>query len=102
LKPILIYKFEKEEMHLQDELMEMMINDQNALNEIYTKIVPNNLHKSIVSGAGIDGDFDNAINRLTSVVQEVAMREQNKRVSQIPKAYRGSVQLQKFQSSLAS
>ena len=38
LRPLLIYKYEREEMHRQDDLVEMMMSDQNLLGSVYGKI----------------------------------------------------------------
>jgi hypothetical protein len=47
MKPILIFNYQTEKMDQQDEIMDLMINDQNALNEIYSKLDANKLHSSI-------------------------------------------------------
>ena len=35
LRPLLIYRYEREEMHRQDDFIEMMMSDQNLLGSIY-------------------------------------------------------------------
>ena len=35
LRPLLIYKYEREEMHRQDDFIEMMMSDGNLLGSIY-------------------------------------------------------------------
>lgn len=38
LRPLLIYKYNKEEMHRQDEFVDMMQNDANLVGSIYGKV----------------------------------------------------------------
>jgi hypothetical protein len=38
LRPLFIYKYERDEMHRQDDLIEMMIEDQNMIGSIYGKL----------------------------------------------------------------
>ena len=38
LKPMLIYKYDREEMHRQDDFLEMIDQDKNLLGSIYGKI----------------------------------------------------------------
>jgi len=35
LKPLLIYKYQREEMHRQDDFVELMMSDGNLLGSIY-------------------------------------------------------------------
>ncbi len=35
LRPLLIYRYEREEMHRQDDFIEMMMSDRNLLGSIY-------------------------------------------------------------------
>ena len=52
LRPLLIYKYQREEMHRQDEFVEMMINDQNLVGSIYAKIDHQEIRKhSMVEAA---------------------------------------------------
>lgn len=48
LRPLLIYKYEREEMHRQDDLHEMMVADTNIIGSIYGKL-DNEIRMSIVS-----------------------------------------------------
>lgn len=41
LKPLLIYKFDAEEMHRQDDFVEIIMSDANLLGSIYGKIDDN-------------------------------------------------------------
>lgn len=43
----MIYNYEKEKMHLQDEAMELLMQDQGVLNEIYQRVDFNDLRKSV-------------------------------------------------------
>ena len=46
IRPLLIFRYEREEMHRQDDFIEMMMSDGNLLGSIY-----GNLDKSMVSVA---------------------------------------------------
>jgi len=38
LKPLLIYKYERDEMHRQDDFIELMMSDGNLLGSIYGQL----------------------------------------------------------------
>ena len=43
LRPLLIYKYNKEEMHRQDEFVDMMKNDANLVGSVYGKLDHSNV-----------------------------------------------------------
>ena len=43
LRPLLIYKYNKEEMHRQDEFVDMMKNDANLVGSVYGKLDQSNV-----------------------------------------------------------
>jgi len=51
LRPLLIYKYEREEMHRQDEYIDMMLSNQKELQEAYSRVDHDELRKSSASGA---------------------------------------------------
>ena len=38
LRPLLIYKYEREEMHRQDEFIDMIMSDNNIIASAYSKV----------------------------------------------------------------
>lgn len=46
LRPLLIYNYERDEMHRQDDYIELLIQDVNVLGSVYGKVDPNLLQKS--------------------------------------------------------
>lgn len=75
LRPILIYKYEKEKMHREDELQEMIQNDQNLIGSIYGQI-DNDIRMSIVSeDRRMQSAMDMQASRITAVVHQLAARE---------------------------
>jgi hypothetical protein len=74
LRPILIYKYEREEMHRQDEIHEMMEKDKNMIESIYGKI-DNDVRISIASGAPTMSVIDMQASRITHVVTQLAKHQ---------------------------
>lgn len=67
LKPLLIYKYEREEMHRQDDLHEMMEADKNLIGSIYGKI-DNEMRMSIMSYNNNMSAIDMQASRVTQIV----------------------------------
>ena len=40
LKPLLIYKYNRQQMHMEDDFLEYLMNDENILGSIYGKMDP--------------------------------------------------------------
>lgn len=76
LRPLLIYKYEREEMHRQDELHELMENDKNLIGSIYGKI-DNEIRMSIASYnmGNHESVLEMQASRITQVVQSLAMNQ---------------------------
>lgn len=46
IRPMLIYNYEREEMHRQAEVLDMIMNDVNIIGQVYGKVEPHILDKS--------------------------------------------------------
>jgi hypothetical protein len=67
LRPLLIYKYERDEMHRQDDLHEMMEADKNLIGSIYGKI-DNEMRMSIMSYNNNASAIDIQASRVTQIV----------------------------------
>ena len=72
LRPLLIYNYERDEMHRQDDYIELLIQDVNMLGSVYGKVDPNLLQKSN------DGD-DKAFLRVSQAVHQIGAIHNNRR-----------------------
>jgi len=70
LRPLLIYKYEREEMHRQDEYIDLIVRDQNLLQSVYGKIDHSNFRKASMGGSHVE---EEQVNRVSHVVQQLAM-----------------------------
>jgi hypothetical protein len=61
LRPLLIFRYEREEMHRQDDFIEMMMSDGNLLGSIY-----GNMDQSMLSYSGYEQENqDNRVKRIS-------------------------------------
>lgn len=76
LRPLLIYKYEKETMHLQDDIYELLQSKQNVLGSIYQQMDNTEL-ESIMRSTGRQSVQQNEIDtrRISLVVQHLAMQK---------------------------
>jgi hypothetical protein len=68
LRPLLIYRYEREEMHRQDDFIEMMMSDRNLLGSIY-----GNMEQSMLSAsASREVNQDTRLRRVSTAMAHLA------------------------------
>ena len=75
LRPLLIYKYEREEMHRQDDFLEMMMSDQNLLGSVYAKIDHNQIRRNSQLGSNMElSHREMQVARVSQAVQHISMQ----------------------------
>ena len=67
LRPLLIYKYDKEKFHQQDQFMDIVNNDKDLLQEAYSRI---NLKEMMKASMVMDNE-QNQMERITKVVSQL-------------------------------
>ena len=63
LRPLLIYKYDREEMHKQDEVVEMMLNDGNMVGDAFGQL-------ELADTQMDDTDKDEMIFRVSTIINK--------------------------------